>query len=228
MLFIDRSVNKGVVVARSIARVRDPNATRASVLSAAESLFAEKGFAGTSMRDLAKASGVSQPLIHHHFGSKQELYNEVKRRVIERYRDLQRPVARRKSTNLEVLMQELIAVFRFFRDNQTVTRMVSWTRLEGTTGLWPGEEELMRALSERIREAQEGGELRDDIDPLMLTIIAGGMTFFWWEERERYQNLFPEIKEINALDETYLEEMLKVFMQGVSGSSGCTGGERVR
>ena len=64
-------------------RVRDPEGTRAAVLAAAERLFAEQGFANTSLRDISCTSGVSHPLIHHHFGSKEGLYQAVKRRLVE-------------------------------------------------------------------------------------------------------------------------------------------------
>ncbi len=53
-------------------RVRDSEATQAAVLRAAEVLFAENGFAATSIRDISQASGVSHPLILHHFGSKSD------------------------------------------------------------------------------------------------------------------------------------------------------------
>src|ERR1700738_5423443 len=54
------------------------------VLRAAEQVFAKQGFAGTSMRDISRASGVSQPLIHHYFKTKRDLYNEIKRQMILR------------------------------------------------------------------------------------------------------------------------------------------------
>ena len=66
-------------------RVRDPEGTRTSIIDTAERLFAENGFAATSMRDISTASGVSHPLIHHYFGSKDELYSAVKRRLVEGY-----------------------------------------------------------------------------------------------------------------------------------------------
>src|SRR5438445_5848999 len=66
-------------------RIRDPGHTRALVIDAAEQLFAEDGFAATSMRDISTASGISHPLIHHHFGSKEGLYAAVKRRLVEGY-----------------------------------------------------------------------------------------------------------------------------------------------
>ena len=53
------------------------NANVASLLQAAVSEFAEHGFEGVSMRTLAEKCGVTTAVIYHHFGSKEELYNEV-------------------------------------------------------------------------------------------------------------------------------------------------------
>src|SRR3954463_12220497 len=44
------------------------------ILSAAEELFARKGFAGTTTRELALAAGINEALLFRHFGNKEELY----------------------------------------------------------------------------------------------------------------------------------------------------------
>ena len=47
------------------------------LLRAAEVEFAEKGFDGAGMKALAVRAGVSQSLLHYHFGSKDQLYAAV-------------------------------------------------------------------------------------------------------------------------------------------------------
>jgi len=47
---------------------------RARILSAAIKAFSELGYAGTTTADIARAAGVTQPLVHHHFGSKDGLW----------------------------------------------------------------------------------------------------------------------------------------------------------
>lgn len=47
------------------------------ILRAAEIEFAEKGFDGAGMKALAQRAGVSQSLLHYHFGSKDKLYEAV-------------------------------------------------------------------------------------------------------------------------------------------------------
>jgi AcrR family transcriptional regulator len=57
-------------------RGRRPGApdTRAEVLAAARSSFADKGFRGTTIRAVAAAAGVDPALVHHYFGSKDDLF----------------------------------------------------------------------------------------------------------------------------------------------------------
>lgn len=57
-------------------RGRRPGApdTRAAILAAARELFASGGFAGTSIRAVAAAAGVDAALVHHYFGSKDDLF----------------------------------------------------------------------------------------------------------------------------------------------------------
>ena len=48
--------------------------TRATILVAARELFAVHGFAGTSVRAVAAAAGVDAALVHHYFGTKDDLF----------------------------------------------------------------------------------------------------------------------------------------------------------
>jgi AcrR family transcriptional regulator len=57
-------------------RGRRPGApdTRAAILEAARTAFAEKGFAGTTIRAVAAEAGVDAALVHHYFGTKDDLF----------------------------------------------------------------------------------------------------------------------------------------------------------
>jgi AcrR family transcriptional regulator len=48
--------------------------TRAAILAAARSRFADAGFGGTTIRGVAADAGVDPALVHHYFGSKDELF----------------------------------------------------------------------------------------------------------------------------------------------------------
>ena len=56
---------------------RDPERTRASILSAATQEFAAKGLEGARTDDIARRSGANKRMIYHYFGSKDGLFQAV-------------------------------------------------------------------------------------------------------------------------------------------------------
>jgi AcrR family transcriptional regulator len=54
-------------------RRRDPEASRAAILEAAREVFNERGYAGATIREIAKRAGVTHGLVMRHFGTKEQL-----------------------------------------------------------------------------------------------------------------------------------------------------------
>ena len=78
-----------------------PAGTREAILEAAEELFAERGFAGTSVRDIVKVS----KSLYHFFGSKENLLVELVTDRYNRYCDGLEAQLRTASTPFEVCRQ---------------------------------------------------------------------------------------------------------------------------
>src|SRR5215510_15809117 len=68
-------------------RVDDPEA-RARIAAAAEELFAERGFDGSAIRDIAGKAGVNGAMIHYYFGNKEGLYHAMLEGAASRIRSL--------------------------------------------------------------------------------------------------------------------------------------------
>jgi AcrR family transcriptional regulator len=56
---------------------RDPEQTRVAILDAAEALFSELGYEGTSIRDIATGCNVQAAVVGYHYGSKADVFNAV-------------------------------------------------------------------------------------------------------------------------------------------------------
>lgn len=56
---------------------------RDSLLTTALDIFSERGFSGTSIRDIAKVHGVSLSNIYYHFGNKEGLWREILKRSVQ-------------------------------------------------------------------------------------------------------------------------------------------------
>ena len=67
----------------SIRTVKPPHGTRTRILDAAEELFMQHGFEGTSMRLLTARAGVNLAAVNYHFGSKDALIEAVFRRRLD-------------------------------------------------------------------------------------------------------------------------------------------------
>ena len=66
---------------------RDAQATRAALIAAGTRLFAERGFAESSVEQIAKQAGVNKALINYHFGGKRGLLTAIIAGVFDRVRD---------------------------------------------------------------------------------------------------------------------------------------------
>ncbi len=60
------------------------HATRPRILDAASSVFAEEGFAGARVDEIARRAGVNKALLYYHVGNKQALYSAVLLRNLDR------------------------------------------------------------------------------------------------------------------------------------------------
>ena len=83
-----------------------PPVTRDRILDVAEALFAQHGFAGTSMREIAAQAGLTAASLYNHFDGKDDLYSAVLQRGIRPLIDLMRRLA--ESEGGEVATEALI------------------------------------------------------------------------------------------------------------------------
>lgn len=69
----DLSAESGLAPTPRVRR-RNPEASRAAILAAARSAFAENGYAAATIRDIARRAGVTHGLVMMHFTSKEQLF----------------------------------------------------------------------------------------------------------------------------------------------------------
>ena len=70
------------------SRREDGEQTRESLMDAAEELFAERGFHGTSIRDIIDEAGCNIAAVNYHFKGKENLYYEVTGRRLAARREV--------------------------------------------------------------------------------------------------------------------------------------------
>ncbi|GIU93723.1 MAG: TetR family transcriptional regulator [Gaiellaceae bacterium] len=158
---------------------------RAELARTAARLFAERGFHGTSMGDLAEEMGVQKASLYSLTGSKQELLYEAVRAGAEAFHAAFDGVAERASA-VERIRQALRGHLRVVADQLAVATVFirEWRYLEGDLrDEFVAErrryEERWRAL---FRDGVERGELRTDLSPedaALLVLSAANWAYTW-------------------------------------------------
>jgi AcrR family transcriptional regulator len=149
-------------------RQRDADRTRQRILDAALGEFADKGYAGARVREIADRAGVNAQLISYYFGGKEGLYEELIRRWHQREANLEQ---------LDLSLADLVLGYlQVGFDQPELMRMFVWENLTRTRGSRAG-----GAASDGdppevadLRRRQAAGEIADDIDPACLLVAIMG------------------------------------------------------
>jgi TetR/AcrR family transcriptional regulator len=201
-------------------RTRDPELTRTAILDAAEDLFIEKGLGHTSLSEIARRAGITKSLIHHHFESKQLLWQEVKRRAFQAYTEQQTALLQTSELTLDTLSRSIATYFRFLKSNPKIIRLMAWMALEEPELRedFCVEEELIAFGVQRVRDGQEIGLLRRDIPPSHVVIAFLAMSHAWFQERHHFAQCLAQdseaVSDIDGSDEQFLESAVKIIIAG--------------
>jgi len=148
-----------------------------AIRNAAAELFAEKGFAATSTREICQRAGITKPVLYYHFGNKEQLYEELVRDTYNDYQRELRRASRRGRTPRERLLEVLSAMFAYTRHKpnhwRVGFRMVLAPEKESPAinyvEMSQGDERL---LAEIVREGVRKGEMKGRPDFIAGAIVG--------------------------------------------------------
>jgi len=170
-----------------------------TLVGVAVDVFTARGYDGTSMEDIAAASGITKSSIYHHVRGKEDLL----RIALERALDALLLVLDEPGGSVGPAIDRLEYVIRrsieiLAADLSYVTLLV---RARGHTGAeqWALQQRRAfdRQIASLVRQAVAEGDLRDDISPGLATRLLFGLvnslTEWWLPERESPSLLTEQI-----------------------------------
>ena len=81
-----------------------PNGAHTRLIEAGISLFAEKGYTGTSVREIVEKAGVSKPVLYYYFHNKQGLFRVILDSAAEKFEQILKDIVTTPGTVLERLL----------------------------------------------------------------------------------------------------------------------------
>jgi TetR/AcrR family transcriptional regulator len=166
-------------MARPRARREVEAGGRARLLAAAMRLFATKGYAGTSVRDILKAAEVTAPALYYHFGSKEGLFLALAREGVQRSNAARQEALEGEVGAIDRIRRYCLAIVAVRREFAELAWVVE-AILTGPPEAAPrfdfrGElERMFRQLEGLIRQGIETGELRR-CDPTRAAVVLLGL-----------------------------------------------------
>jgi AcrR family transcriptional regulator len=161
-----------------------PATSRDAILDAALQCFATKGFAATTIKDLAAAAQVNSALLYYYFADKETLYRETLRHVAQRLSD---SAGRRLDEDAppdEAIRRFVQQQAEFLIANPHVPRLMLREMLEHTgrhaeTAIVSLIGGVFTTLCDVIRRGQDQGIFRSDVDPRYAAISTVSLVAYF-------------------------------------------------
>ena len=153
---------------------RNPERTRARILSAALKEFAANGFAGARVDAIARRAAINKRMLYHYFGDKEGLFRAVLRRKIAERQAWAENLSGDPTESLPFWFEAAC------KDVDWV-RLLEWEALQDNGQTVIDEKQRLAAVAGglmRIRQRQARGQVSGEFDPRHLMLAMRSLTMF--------------------------------------------------
>lgn len=99
--------------------------TKEKILSAAQQVFVEKGFAGARMEDVAKRAGITKTMLYYHFDTKRNLLHEISQRTVDALKlAFSESFSEHGTQSPEEFRKHLNNMMGFFEQHRSIIRLI--------------------------------------------------------------------------------------------------------
>ena len=177
-------------------RRRDAARTRNEILDVATSEFADRGFAGARVDEIAERTRTTKRMIYYYFGGKEQLYVAVLERAYATAREAEREVDVDDLEPAAAIRQLAELTFDHHESHPDFVRLVAIENIhraehlrtsEALAGLAAPAVDVLGGILERGRAA---GLFRADVDALDVHMVISAFCIFRTANRHTFQAVF--------------------------------------
>jgi TetR/AcrR family transcriptional regulator len=207
------SLKKGaeLVDQRQERKTNHEPGVRQTLLLAGINLFAEKGYAGTSVREIVALAGVTKPVLYYYFRNKEGLFQAILDWAAEEQENILREALQAPGTAFQRIVILYRRIYQGLMENVQLFKMINHLFFGPPQGAPSYDiERFHRRMAEVIKEIYLGGLRRGEvreIDPEEAMLLVLGVTDYCFH----LDYLHPE-----SMDPDRAERLLRLAFQGLS------------
>ena len=178
------------------SRLRDPERTRADVLAVATEVFADSGYSGARIDEIARRTRTTKRMIYYYFGGKEQLYLAVLEEAYRGIREAEQSLQVQALEPAEALRCLAELTYDHHLEHSDFIRLVAIENIH--RGRFISTLESLHDLStpavgvldEIIAQGQEKGVFRPEVDALNLHLLISSYCVFQVANRYTFSFLF--------------------------------------
>lgn len=176
--------------------VRAPEQTSAAILAAAVHEFAQKGYGGARVDEIAKRSGANKRMIYHYFGGKEALYLAALESVYVGIRSAEAELHLIERDPIDGMGELARFTWRYFLKHPeflsllATENLLKARHLKRSATILGLHSPLVEMLSEVLHRGAAQGLFRPDVDPVHLYITIAALGFFYLSNRHTLSAIF--------------------------------------
>ena len=197
----------------------DLNEKQIQILQVAERLFAEKGFDGTSIRNISKEANINIAMVSYYFGSKEKMLESL---IFFRISDLKMQLENLYHEDIEPLekIDKLIELYiARINKNKGIYKILHFElsnkeRALNIKTFTEVKRKNLESLQNIIHEGQEKGVFKKDINTILIPPTILG-TFFHFQMNRPYYEELLHLKTDEAFDHYIKTDLTKHIQQTI-------------
>ncbi|WP_105566676.1 TetR/AcrR family transcriptional regulator [Microbacterium halophytorum] len=177
-------------------RIRDAERTRRELLDVAAEVFAEHGYSGARVDEIADRTRTTKRMIYYYFGGKEQLYSAVLERAYRGIREEESRIDVAGLDPLEALREIATATFDHHVGDPEFIRLVMIENVHGAhflkriDSLRELGQPAVDLLDVILRRGREMGEIREGFDALDVHMLISAYCVFQVANQHTFGHLF--------------------------------------
>ena len=181
---------------------RNKERTRALILAAATEEFAEKGFAGARIEQIAERSGSNKRMLYYYFNNKEDLFLAVMQDTYKTIRDAESELRLLDLPPIEAIRRLITFTWDYYNQHPEFLHLLNTENLYHASHIKKSKNigfynsKLIGTLNEILIRGQNEKLFRGGVDPLQLYISIAALSYFYLSNNDTLSTVF--VRDLNT------------------------------